>query len=83
MIDLWTLFVVNMFQSFWMTIVALSLIMYIIFMVGKCSQYTAITFISIFILAMAIGYGYSLISIGLTILILVLHMFAIPRLISS
>lgn len=83
MIDLWTLLVVDMFQNFWLAVLALGAIMYIVLMIGKVSQYTALTFLSIFVLAMALGYGYSLISIFVTIGVLFLHLFAIPRLINS
>jgi uncharacterized membrane protein len=83
MIDLWTLLIVDLFQSFWMAVIALAFLIYIIFMIGRVSQYTSLTYISIFILAMALGYGYSLISILVTIVVLVLHLFALPRLINS
>jgi hypothetical protein len=83
MIDLWELLVVDMFGSFWMAVLAIALMIYVIFLIGKVSQVTSITYISIFLLAMSIGYGYSLVSIMLTILILVVQLFAIPRMINS
>ena len=83
MIDLWTLLVVNLFQSFWFAVIGLAILFWIMFMVGKVSQLTSINFISIFILAMAIGYGYEIISILITITILVIHFLAIPKLINS
>lgn len=83
MIDLWTLLVVNLFQGFWMAVIGISFIMYIIFVIGRVSQVTIYSFLSIFILTMAIGYGYVLVAIGLTILIIVINLMAIPRLINS
>ena len=83
MIDLWTLLVVNLFQSFWLAVLGLTALFYIILVIGRVSQVTTINFLSIFILAMSIGYGFALISILLSMAILVLHLFAIPRLINS
>jgi len=83
MISLWELLVVDLFQGFWAAVLALCLIMWIIFVIGKVSQVTSLNFLSIFVLSMAIGYGYSLYSILITIIILVLHLFAIPRLVNS
>ncbi len=83
MIDLWTLLVVNLFGSFWMAVIGISVMMYIIMVIGKVSQVTTINFLSIFILSMAIGYAYAPIAIIITMLLLVVHLFAIPRLINS
>jgi len=83
MIDLWTLLVVNLFQGFWMAVIGISLLFYIIMVIGKVSQVTTLNFISIFVLSMALGYGFSLISILLTIIILTMHLYAIPRFVDS
>ncbi len=83
MIDLWTLFVVDMFGSFWLAVLGIAFAMWIIFVVGKVSQVTSFNFLSIFILSMAIGYAYAFISIIITMLILIVHLFAIPRMINS
>jgi len=81
--DLWTLLVVNLFQSFWLAVLGLIALFYIILVIGKVSQVTTLNFLSIFLLAMAIGYGFSLMSILATILILVVHLLSIPRLLNS
>ncbi len=83
MISLWELLVVNLFQGFWAAVIGLTLLFYLIMVIGKVSQVTTLNFLSIFILSMALGYGYSLISILLTIIILTLHLYAIPRLVDS
>jgi len=83
MMDLWTLIVVNMFQSFWMAVIAVAFLMWIIFVVSGVSQVTSLNFLSIFIMAMAIGYGFSLISIGITVVLLLVHLVAIPRMLNS
>ena len=83
MIDLWTLLVVNLFQSFWLAVIGLMVLFWIIFVIGKVSQVTVFNFMSIFILAMAIGYGYNLISILITMTILTMHLFVIPKMINS
>ena len=81
--DLWTLLVVNLFQSFWLAVIGLIALFYIILVIGKVSQVTTLNFLSIFLLAMAMGYGFSLMSILATILILVVHLLSIPRLLNS
>jgi len=81
--DLWTLLVVNLFQSFWLAVLGLIALFYIILVIGKVSQVTTLNFLSIFLLAMAMGYGFSLMSILATILILVVHLLSIPRLLNS
>ena len=83
MIDLWTLLVVDLFQSFWLAVVGLVVLFWIIFVIGKVSQVTIFNFMSIFILAMAIGYGYEIVSILITMTILTIHLLAIPRIINS
>ncbi len=83
MIDLWTLLVVNLFQSFWLAVVGLVVLFWIIFIIGKVSQVTILNFMSIFILAMAIGYGYEIVSILITITILTMHLLVIPKIINS
>jgi len=83
MIDLWTLFVVNLFQGFWLAVIGLVVLFWIIMVIGRVSQVTIFNFLSIFILAMALGYGYEIVTILITITILVVHLLAIPRLINS
>lgn len=55
--DLWELFVINIFGSFWLAIFGLAAIMAIIFAFGGISAYSNGTFIGIFLLAMLVGYG--------------------------
>ena len=81
--DLWTLLVVNLFQSFWLAVVGLVVLFWIILAIGKVSQVTTYNFLFIFILAMSLGYGYEIVSILITISILTIHFLAIPRLINS
>ena len=83
MIDLWTLLVINMFGSFWLAVLGIAFVMYIIMVIGKVSQVTSLNFLSIFILSMAIGYAYAFIAIIITMLLFIVHLFAIPRMISS
>lgn len=82
-IDLWTLLVVDMFQSFWMAVLAVGVVMYVIFLIGRVSQVTAVNYLSIYLIAMSIGYGFSLVSIVITIMVLVVQLLAIPRMINS
>jgi hypothetical protein len=60
MINLWDLFVEQMFGSFWAAVIFLMIIFMILLALGGISLYTNIIFNLYFILAMAIGYGYPL-----------------------
>lgn len=80
--SLWTLFVVEIFGSFWAAVFGLAIIMYIILVLGGTSQDTCLTYIYVFIQIMAIGYGYILIAILMTFLYGVLLATVIPRMIN-
>ena len=82
-IDLWTLLVIDLFQSFWMAVIAVAALLWVIMAIGRVSQLTTLNFISIFLLTMAIGYGYSLIGILIFIGYFVMHLLAVPRMINS
>ena len=62
MLNLWDLFVEYLFGSFWLAIAFISLIFFIILMLGGISYYTVIIFMLYFVLAMTIGYGYPIVS---------------------
>lgn len=82
MMSLWTLFVVEVFGSFWAAVFGLALLMYIILVLGRTSQDTCLTYAFIFILIMAIGYGQILISIMMTIAVVFLNLLVLPRMIN-
>lgn len=83
MIDLWTLLVQGIFGGFWGCIFGLSMLFYIMFMIGRVSQVTALNFIMVFIFAMSIGYGYAGYSILIWIAFITIQWMAIPKLINS
>lgn len=83
MIDLWTLLVIDLFQSFWMAVIAVAALLWVIMAIGNVSRLTTGNFVSLFILTMALGYGFTTISILIFIGYLVLHLLAIPRVINS
>jgi hypothetical protein len=58
MMNLWDLFVEQLFGSFWLAIGFIGLIFFIILMLGGISYFTVIIFMLYFLLAMTIGYGY-------------------------
>lgn len=62
MINLWELFVENLFGSFWLAVAFIALIFFVILMLGGISYYTVIIFMIYYLLAMTIGYGYPLIT---------------------
>lgn len=82
MMSLWTLFVVNVFGSFWAAVIGLSLIMFIILVLGGTSFDTCMTFIYIFIFIMALGYGNILITVAMMVTYLILMLLIIPRIIN-
>ncbi len=83
MIDLWTLLVVDMFNSFWLAVFALVFVMWIIFIIGRVSQVTQLNFLSLFILTMAIGYSNGFFAVLITMLILINHLFILPKLLNT
>lgn len=62
-LNLWDVFVENVFGSFWISIIALCIVFFLILILGGISAWTALTYQGIFLLAMSIGYGQSLITI--------------------
>ncbi len=82
MMSLWTLFVVEVFGSFWAAVFGLAIIMYIILVLGGTSQETCLTYNYIFILIMAIGYGQILISVLMTIATVFINLLVLPRMIN-
>ena len=83
MIDLWELLVQGIFGGFWGCIFGLSMLFYIMFMIGRVSQATALNFISVFIFAMSIGYGFTSFSILIWFTLIIIHWNAIPKMINS
>lgn len=82
MMSLWTLFVVEIFGSFWAAAFGLAIIMYIILVLGGTSQDTCLTYCYIFIFIMAICYGQILITIFMAILTLFMNILILPRMIN-
>jgi len=82
MMSLWTLFVVEVFGSFWSAVIGLSIIMYIILVLGGTSQDSCLTYIYIFIMIMAAAYASILIAVLMTVIYSVLLMLIIPRIIN-
>ena len=83
MIDLWQLLVEQVFQSFWGSIVGLSMLMFVMFMFFKVSPATSGYFISVFWFAMCIGYGYMWLAMLIWITLIVISIGAGTKLINS
>lgn len=66
MMNLWDLFVEQIFGSFWMAVLFIGLFFFIILMLGGITYYTVIMFMMFYILAMAIGYSFPLFSVGIS-----------------
>ena len=69
MMDLWTLFVDNVFGGFWMAVIGLIFAQALILFVGRVSAYSVGIFIGLFLLAMALGFGQMIITIPIVIAI--------------
>jgi len=82
MMSLWTLFVVEIFGSFWSAVIGLSILMYIILVFGGTSQDSCLTYIYIFIMIMAAAYASILIAVLMTTIYCFLLMLIIPRMIN-
>ena len=70
-LDLWTLFVVNVFGGFFPAVIGLMAFMFLIFILGRVSMYSVLSFMALFVMCMAMGYGYGLITLAVTVTILV------------
>jgi len=80
--DIYTFLVIELFGSFWMAMFASMGMMYLIFIAGKVSQYTSLSFLTIFFMSMCLGYSsfYAILSV---VLIMVTHIYAIPKLLNQ
>ena len=67
MLNMWDLFVENIFGTFWLAVICIMLIFFLILMLGGVSFFTVQLFLLFFILAMAIGYGQPLITVTVVI----------------
>ena len=71
MLDLWQLFVVDVFGGFWLSVLGLALIIYIILAVfGKVSANSTLSYLTLFLFAMAYGYGKAIFTIPIAVAIL-------------
>jgi len=76
-LDLWNLFVVNIFGSFFVAVIALGLLMFVIMgVLGRMSIYSVTWYIVMFWLAMSLGYGYITLNILISLAILVAFYFS-------
>lgn len=57
MMDLWTLFVVNVFGGFWMATCGLSIVIFLILAMGGLSAKSTTMYLITFLTAMLLGYN--------------------------
>lgn len=69
-VDLYALFVEQVFGGFWISTVALAGLIMIIFMLGGVSMWTGLIYDGVFLLCMGIGWGTSIISIFISVAVL-------------
>ena len=70
-LDLWSIFVVQVFGNFWYAVIGLAALFFIIMIMGRVSMYSVLFFTLIFAMCMSMGYGYGFITIAFTLFILV------------
>jgi uncharacterized membrane protein len=70
-LDFWNLFVVNVFGGFFPAVIGLMFVMFLVFMLGRVSMYSVLSFMALFVMCMAMGYGYGLVTLGITVAIMV------------
>jgi hypothetical protein len=76
-LDLWTLFVVNIFGNFWLAVIGLLLLIFIIMgVLGRISIYTTTWYMTMFVFSMALGYGYVLLNVIIFAVLLIAFMFS-------
>ena len=74
-IDIYGLFIEQIFGSFFSAVLGIAFIMFIILILGNVSPYSAIWFEYMFLMAMGIGYGNALISVTMSIIIISIFLF--------
>ena len=76
-LDLWNLFVVNIFGSFFVAVLALGLLMAIIMgVLGRMSVYSVMWYVIMFWLSMSLGYGLITVNIIVSLLIIIAFYFS-------
>lgn len=76
-LDLWTILVGYTFGGFWITVIALMLVMFLIMgWLGRISIYSCLMYLTMFVLCMSLGFGYTLLSLLITVAIIVWFYFS-------
>lgn len=76
-LDLWTLFVDNVFGSFFLAVIGLLLVMFVVMgVLGRISIYSVTWFLLMFALAMTLGYGLTTINILITLALIIALFFS-------
>lgn len=79
-LDFWTLLVILVFGSFWMTIIGLMLAMFVIMgPLGRISVYDCVIYLLMFLFIMTLGYGYSSIALLVTLIIFVGFVYSLVK----
>ena len=83
-LDLWDLFVNNIFGGFIMAVAGITLLIFIIMgILGRMSIYSTTWYCIMFLLAMGLGYGYAITSIAITLMLIISLIFSITSYINS
>lgn len=82
-LDLWTLFVVYVFGSFWVCIIFMALFLFLVMVLGRMSVYSTTWYCALFLSTMAMGYGPAIVSFLITLSVIIGFMFALKSYIDS
>jgi len=83
MMDLYTVFVENVFGGFWLSVLGLACIMGFILLMGGISPFSIMTFLIIFFFAMSAGYGMEIVSIPFIVAVVIWGLFQVYKTMAS
>jgi hypothetical protein len=79
-LDLWTLLVGYVFGNFWITVIAMALVLFIIMgVLGRISIYSTMWYCIMFFTCMTLGYGIVILNMLVTMALLVAAFFSFWR----
>ena len=76
-LDMWDLFVNNVFGGFWIAVIALGVVIFVIMaMFGRMSIFSVQIYLTMFLLAMTLGYKYVIINTLITLSLIIALIFS-------
>jgi len=69
-LDMWSIFVIQVFGNFWLAVVGLAGLFFLILLLGRVSMYSVLAFMLVFFTCIVMGYGYGLLTIVFALFII-------------